>query len=158
MKWENHVLKKIYITRSIACYYKAKINFELIIYNDLSLIKKEYKDYLTTNNLPIKDDNNESDDDSYFIYNNSLSSEKFLESRYEEWILDNKERKYNKKNKNREKDDKGEEILLFNNSEIFNLNCKYCNYYNLKDSFVINKFTKEIDNLSIEKKLYGFNN
>ena len=54
-KWENHVLKKNF-------YYK-----KYGLFKDLSLIKKEYKDYLATNNLPIKDDNNESDDSDFYI-------------------------------------------------------------------------------------------
>ena len=95
-----YVEKKISIPRSLAYYCKAKINIELITYKDLSLIKKGYKDYLTTNNLPLKDDNNESEVSNFYtkvkqdIYNDSSSSENSESEDMGSEFLDNNNNKY----------------------------------------------------------------
>ena len=60
--------KNLSITRALEHYVRIKSEFDLINFEDLLNIKKEYKKYLESNNLPLdSDDDNNSESSEYYI-------------------------------------------------------------------------------------------
>ena len=128
---EQYKSKKISITRALEHYAKIQNHFELITDENLKMIKKNYKKYLTDNNLPI--DDNESEDDVISEYEKKKPEEYSDESDSNDSDEDNIVSNIINNKKNDDDEDDDDDDSIYNNNKIKGEKPKNKNEFNFQN-------------------------